>query len=78
MTTGIEAIYEQIVQDIAERLGGNDDDKPEIYHLYCHDPDKALCGEDLTDELEVEFGDEHQICVVCDDLDNYTCEECGE
>lgn len=55
------------------------DSQPEPYHYFCCDPNKALCGEDLTEDPEIEYdANKHQLCVVCDDLDNYTCKECGE
>lgn len=44
-------------------------------HLYCCDPDRAICGVDLSAADEVE--DLPNLCVVCDDLDALPCPHCG-
>ncbi|QRQ79160.1 hypothetical protein [Glutamicibacter protophormiae] len=50
---------------------------PDIFHLYCADPDRALCGEDLS-KVEETDGSNEQDCVVCEDLDTtHECESCG-
>ena len=41
------------------------DDIEPLVHTVCHNPNKALCGEDLTDGEETE---EVRDCVVCIDL----------
>ena len=43
-------------------------------HLYCCDPDTALCGTDISDTPEL-FDDGETTCVVCADLadDDCTC-----
>lgn len=42
-----------------------------LTHIYCCDPDLALCGEDLTDIPEVD--EDTLLCVVCDDLEDHPC-----
>lgn len=49
----------------------------EITHLYCCDPDTALCGEDITDSPEVPDGVGID-CVVCDDLEQFDCPTCAQ
>lgn len=39
----------------------------DLDHLYCCDPDTALCGTDISDNTEADF--EHPDCVVCADLE---------
>ncbi|WP_394436257.1 hypothetical protein [Streptomyces sp. SGAir0957] len=46
----------------------------EITHLYCCDPNRAICGVDLTGVPEV---DEDENCVVCIDPDEHPCPYCG-
>lgn len=38
-----------------------------IYHSLCN-PDRALCGVDLTGEEDYEAGPEDSPCVVCEEL----------
>ena len=46
-----------------------------ILHYYCEcDPDRALCGLDITDFPETEHEPE---CVVCVDLGDLRCPRCG-
>lgn len=53
-------------------------DGPDIYHIYCDNPNQALCGADITD-LEETTGYGEQDCVVCTDLEKtHTCQNCGE
>ena len=56
----------------ATRTGSDSD----ITHLYCCDPDTALCGEDLAESPEVPYGVGVD-CVVCEDLDQLACSNCG-
>ncbi|MCX5537831.1 hypothetical protein OG785_45575 [Streptomyces sp. NBC_00006] len=46
----------------------------ETVHLYCCDENRAICGVDLTDMPEV---DEDENCVVCIDLEETPCPDCG-
>ncbi|MET4670773.1 hypothetical protein [Streptomyces sp. PvR018] len=47
--------------------GGSDLD-----HIYCCDPDLALCGTDVSDVPEID-ADSDINCVVCADLDGGPC-----
>lgn len=47
----------------------------ELDHLYCCDPDIALCGTDISDSPEL-FDDGATTCVVCDDLEDQLCPRC--
>ena len=52
---------------------GSDDGLDHI--TLCHDDNKALCGEDLSD---TPWGDCVNPCVVCHDLDEFHCGcDCG-
>jgi hypothetical protein len=42
----------------------------DINHWYCCDPDRALCGADVSDEPEI---DQDPDCVVCEDLCERPC-----
>lgn len=42
-----------------------------LTHIYCCDPDLALCGEDLTDIPTVD--EDTNLCVVCEDLEDQPC-----
>ena len=55
---------------------GTDD---ELDHYYCVcDPDRALCGRDISDMKECkEWSCDADLCVVCDDLATRPCERCG-
>jgi hypothetical protein len=49
--------------------GGTSHDAEEFSHAYCCDPDRSLCGLDiscLTDLGEVPPGDDEEMCPVCD------------
>lgn len=55
------------------RLSTTDSD---ITHLYCCNPDVALCGTDVSDVPEL--ADDAEItCVVCADLEEQPCPTCG-
>jgi hypothetical protein len=43
----------------------------DLTHVYCCNPDLALCGEDVSDTPEVD--EDGQLCVVCDDLEEQPC-----
>jgi hypothetical protein len=45
-------------------------------HVFCCDPDTALCGFDVSDTPEVSDGVGHD-CIVCVDLEAQTCPHCG-
>lgn len=47
-----------------------------IAHVYCCDPDTALCGHDITDMPEVD-GPTANDCIVCLDLHDQPCPHCG-
>lgn len=53
----------------------------ELDHIYCCDPDRALCGRDISgveeEECEEWSCDDHP-CVVCEDLEGRPCERCGQ
>ena len=51
----------------------------ELDHWYCCDPDRSLCGRDISDleECEEWSCDDHP-CVVCEDLVDLPCERCGQ
>lgn len=42
-----------------------------LTHIYCCDPNLALCGNDLSDTPEVE--EDGIVCVVCEDLEEQPC-----
>lgn len=44
----------------------------DLDHLYCCDPDLALCGTDVSDVPEID-ADSDITCVVCADLDGEPC-----
>ncbi|WP_151775708.1 hypothetical protein [Streptomyces abyssomicinicus] len=48
----------------------------ELTHLFCCDPDRALCGLDISEAGEPQEGE--QDCVVCADLDeqDIDCPQC--
>jgi hypothetical protein len=50
--------------------GGTDLD-----HIYCCDPDVALCGTDISDAPEIDPNSEIN-CVVCADLEFQPCALC--
>jgi hypothetical protein len=45
------------------------DQDGDVVHLYCCDPDLALCGEDLTDHDDNAEGPECPPCAVIDVVD---------
>jgi hypothetical protein len=47
-----------------------------IAHVYCCDPDTALCGHDIRDMPEV-VGPTPNDCIVCLDLHDQPCPRCG-
>lgn len=58
---------------------GNDDELTHITHS-C-DLDMALCGADVSEDPEVMFAREEDICVVCNDLmlsGGGVCPRCGK
>lgn len=48
----------------------------ELDHLFCCDPDTALCGADISDTV-YGAGDGETTCVVCADLEATACPRCG-
>ena len=52
----------------------------DMLHVVCAcNPDQALCGLDMSGEpLVNDPGPTPDDCVVCTDLDKYTCQNCGE
>jgi hypothetical protein len=50
----------------------------DLTHSVCHcDPDRALCGTNVTDS-EWADDDEELTCVVCLDLVDQPCPRCGQ
>ncbi|MFF8997104.1 hypothetical protein ACF1GW_30780 [Streptomyces achromogenes] len=49
----------------------------ETTHVYCCDPNTALCGWDVSDTPEVPDGVGHD-CIVCTDLETQPCPICGD
>ncbi|MFH8867153.1 hypothetical protein [Streptomyces griseus] len=49
---------------------------PDLNHIYCCNPDLALCGTDLSTHPIVGIDDAD--CVVCLDLEDDECADCGE
>lgn len=47
----------------------------ETVHVYCCNPDLALCGYDISDTPEVPSGVGHD-CIVCLDLELQPCPIC--
>lgn len=47
-----------------------------LNHIYCCDPDAALCGADVSTHPEVDLSEAD--CVVCVDLEDAICPTCGE
>jgi hypothetical protein len=45
-------------------------------HVYCCNPDTALCGLDISEMPEVPDGTGHD-CIVCTDLEEQQCPDCG-
>lgn len=52
------------------RTGGTAD----LNHVFCCEPDIALCGADVSDDDIVDEAD----CVVCLDLEEQPCPTCGQ
>lgn len=52
----------------------------ELDHWSCEcDPDRALCGREISDLEECEeWSHDAEVCVVCDDLVDLPCERCGQ
>ncbi|WP_086846956.1 hypothetical protein [Amycolatopsis kentuckyensis] len=51
--------------------------KFEMVHLVCDcDETKSLCGVDVA--VDVDSSDPEDECVVCQDLQQFDCERCGE
>lgn len=51
------------------------DDGDELTHLWCCDPDVALCGSDISNSVELYEGETiagSPECIVCEDLEG-TC-----
>lgn len=65
---------------IAESLaspGDTDAGTSEIVHLVCDcDDTRSLCGIDVT--VDVDSSNPEDDCVVCEDLQQFDCERCGE
>ncbi|MGW3321095.1 hypothetical protein [Streptomyces virginiae] len=61
---------------IAPTVDRADGATDELDHLYCCDPDTALCGTDISDSPEL-FDDGETTCVVCVDLADAGCPQCG-
>jgi hypothetical protein len=50
----------------------------DLDHVYCCDPDLALCGTDVSDVPEID-PDTDVDCIVCNDLDGQPCSpDCPE
>ncbi len=47
-----------------------------INHIYCCNPDLALCGVDVSAHPVVDIDDAD--CIVCLDLEDQTCPTCGQ
>lgn len=47
----------------------------DLNHIWCCDPDLALCGTDVSTVPEIET--EEVNCVVCLDLEDQPCARCG-
>ncbi|MFK4801738.1 hypothetical protein ACI3K5_24025 [Streptomyces sp. MPA0124] len=45
-------------------------------HVFCCNPDRALCGHDVSNDPEVD-GPTPTDCVVCLDLEEQPCPVCG-
>jgi hypothetical protein len=43
----------------------------DLTHVYCCNPDLALCGEDVSNTPEVD--QDEQLCMVCEDLEEQPC-----
>jgi len=63
------------VSTIADTASTNRGQSDDLDHLYCCDPDLALCGSDLNDVSEDQMVG--VLCVVCEDLEWRPCPECG-
>ncbi|MEU3160028.1 hypothetical protein ABZ753_21595 [Streptomyces griseoincarnatus] len=48
----------------------------ETTHVFCCDPDRALCGHDVSNDPEVPNPTPND-CVVCLDLEEQPCPRCG-
>ncbi|MFK0172650.1 hypothetical protein ACIQU5_28025 [Streptomyces sp. NPDC090306] len=63
---------------LAPELATTDgDDGDGLTHLWCCDPDTALCGSDLTGDEDLD-DDAEVDCIVCLDLEETVCPRCGE
>lgn len=56
--------------DIAQCVG-------DVDHLYCCDPDLALCGEDISGDVDLGDDPLPQPCPLCEVLEHYACPRCG-
>ncbi|MEV6165728.1 hypothetical protein AB0L71_28210 [Streptomyces sp. NPDC052052] len=48
----------------------------ELGHIYCCNPDLALCGTDISDMAEID-AEEEVDCIVCNDLEAHPCPTCA-
>lgn len=56
----------------------DDDHNDGLNHYYCCDPDKALCGRDISHHPEIDHNiDNNNDCIVCTDLITSVCPICG-
>jgi hypothetical protein len=53
-------------------------DTSDVDHIFCCDPDVALCGEDIAGGTE-HYGEcTHPMCPLCEALEEYPCPRCGQ
>lgn len=55
-----------------------DQDYDEVMHLRCCEPERAMCGYDLSGAVCVERSPERLVCIVCEDFDEHGCPRCGQ
>lgn len=53
-------------------------DYDEVVHLRCCEPDRAMCGYDLSGMIAVARDEIRVVCIVCEDFEKNGCPRCGE
>ena len=61
-------------RQVLDRVNSDDDN---LTHIVCHDPNRAICGADVTEAKWVPPVDHDDDCLVCTELESNKCPECG-
>ena len=52
-------------------------DDDDLTHIVCHDPNRAICGADVSEAPWVPPSSYDNDCLVCLDIEHTSCPECG-